>query len=355
MQKSCLKHFLLTFNLIQVFNICCALVVLPVAMLDKELENIVKIAIFFSFCSMFLIFSMYLSVFLQHNKYEKCLDRASICLNGIKEIEPMVLTNFKHQSINLSLKLFRLILVCIIPLGMILFTMHGAYQIYTKNLKLIFPHNFLMIPVTNIFTFMIGFFYQAFVNLTFVFPIATASGVAVVVLVHVLAGFEVLKILIEKLNVESQNESKLWKQIILLHWNLIEQIRELSDAFSWTVFLLELICYFCFLNAWITQHYSRSSFIFFVYILSLANQYFFICLGNEKIQEKFVELFEKLYDTPWYEMKPKNRITLSLVLQMSQKPFGIGAGPFHQATFDTFLSTSKRWYSFIIVLNNIIH
>lgn len=156
---------------------------------------------------------------------------------------------------------------------------------------------------------------------------------------------------LESLN-EASGKRETLKKIVDLHGSILEQTNHLNEALSWTVFALEMVCYACFLLAWIVKFYSQSSFIFFVYMFSLANQYFTICLGNEKLQQELQNLVETIYDIPWYEMKPGDRKYLVFILKVAQKPLEINAGPFHKANFVTFLNTARRWYSFVLLLNS---
>lgn len=334
------------FNLVLIANILSSIFELPIMFLDENTDFIVRLTLFFTFLAIVPIFSLFLSYILQSQRYETCLKNA---INSLRDISEEMNTNqLREETAALAVKLYKHIAISTIPTGLMVFTVHGAYNLFSGQRKLIFPNNLFGLEITNNLTFIVGWMHHLFINLLFSVPMVAASGVAVVVLVYVLANLKQIEILLDMV----QEKPELVGKIIDLHAKTMELVNDLDKAFSWTIFALESVLYACFLLAWTANFYSQSSFIFFVYMFSLANQYFTICLGNEKLQHERQHLLDAIYNILWYNMSPNDGKFVILMLQMTQRPSGISAGPFHKATFATFLKTTRLLYSFVLLLNN---
>lgn len=89
-------------------------------------------------------------------------------------------------------------------------------------------------------------------------------------------------------------------------------------------------------------------------IIGLAAVLFVFCYINEKILEKFEEIFIAFYEIPWYTLTPKERKLFSQVLHCRAIQKGFMASGIHGVTFERFNKIVQAAYSNLLVLKDLV-
>lgn len=316
-----------------------------------------RLSAFAAIFSVFFIFCLQLSFVVNRAGYRSCLSWCERALVGINGIQPEVLLGLRRKCTDVSVKVFLVIAVGTVSSGPSTFWFHGAYNIVIGDLQLMFPFYWPGFPPVNRFWFLVYVMQQSFVNLVYVCSIVAACGPTVVTIIHLLMSLDALGHLIRNF-VENPfkvvTRQMILSQFVTLHTDVMDRVKVLNRTFSVFAFTLELVCYGCVMLGWVTSFYSESSVIFVLYTVIIALQYFWICYANEKLMNAFDSLVTTIYNTKWYELEPRNRRVVVLVLCLAQRPHALSAGPFHKATFGEYWTMIRRCYSFLLFINNAV-
>lgn len=81
---------------------------------------------------------------------------------------------------------------------------------------------------------------------------------------------------------------------------------------------------------------------------------FLICLTNEMFLERLDDIKEALYDIPWYELAPKQRKILLIVLNCDRIQGGFSAAGIHDLSMERFGIVVRAGYTNMLVLKDLV-
>lgn len=86
----------------------------------------------------------------------------------------------------------------------------------------------------------------------------------------------------------------------------------------------------------------------------ITSFYFLISLVNERIQEKLNNVYEAIYDLPWYDYTVKQRKLFLMVLQCNQLKMDLRAGGLHLISVERFGTVVQNAYSTLLIIKNLL-
>lgn len=173
---------------------------------------------------------------------------------------------------------------------------------------------------------------------------------------YILAALNSIKVILGSLKatMSQQGFKKSLKDAVDLHCLVIEQQSNLVNLSFWPILILELISYGMGLMFWTVMTFDRSQFAGAFSAFSASLPYIAIYWMNERFLSTYSDLRTALYESQWYEMKPKQRKMILYVMIMLDRPIQFRAGPFHSMTFEELAVFLNRIYSFGVVINKFV-
>lgn len=173
---------------------------------------------------------------------------------------------------------------------------------------------------------------------------------------HFVAAFDHVKTILSQLRpkMSEKDFNAVIKESVDLHCNIIEYQVLLEHFTYYPVLIIEWIIYLLLLISWIAIFHFRDGFFVAFGTALHAVVYFAVCWTNENLDDVYDDVKNSLYDLEWYEMPPKQRKIIQMVMVALQKRRFVRAGPFHVLTYESFADMLNRVYSYGLIINNVV-
>lgn len=144
------------------------------------------------------------------------------------------------------------------------------------------------------------------------------------------------------------------KEAVDLHCEIIEYQILLEEFHYFIILIIEWVIYLLILLTWIVVFHMPTLIIFASGTLGYLLVYFIICWTNEKLDDAYDDVRDALYDLEWYEMPPKQRNMIQLVMVAYNRRRFVRAGPLHILNFEGFADMLNRIYSYGLIINDLV-
>lgn len=82
--------------------------------------------------------------------------------------------------------------------------------------------------------------------------------------------------------------------------------------------------------------------------------YFVICTTNERIKSKLNDIYEAVYDLPWYNMTVKDRKMVLLMLNCKNIQATFVSGKVYKIGHERFLAVVQTTYSYLLIIKEFL-
>lgn len=145
------------------------------------------------------------------------------------------------------------------------------------------------------------------------------------------------------------------KEFVEMHADLITQQDNFYDLMSILVLLNEIVAYGAIFISWFIIFFARESMVMAVVALFPPILFISIALINEDLSSAYDDLRQSIHDVNWYEMPPKDRKYLLLIMKVVDRKRLMHAGPFHVVNYELVNRFLSRVYSYGMILNSTIN
>lgn len=180
----------------------------------------------------------------------------------------------------------------------------------------------------------------------FLISMHTIFGVIYVTINYVIAGLDLLQDLIK--------HGSTLEEVVELHCRLLDMMHTLIGLSRMPILFFEMTNYAILLLTWVVVFFEPQIFATAVAANGVGLLYFTICWLNEKFMATNDQLWDFLYDLEWYNMPPKERKYLLLIMAMVDHTNSLMAGPFHLICYQKLGRMFQRVYQCGIVINELI-
>lgn len=224
-----------------------------------------------------------------------------------------------------------------------------------KNLPL--ESQFPLLSIDTWFGYLINEIHQIATLILIVNSGAAAYATYWVAALAIMANIEIVTALIKQIG-NSSNDSPRFcdtiKTAVVVHVDVIKRLKELIEISRFSFTAIEFAFFFDTYLFWIVIFLERSAFSLALSRSGLIPLYFCICTLSEQIRDKFEKLAEALYETPWYELPPKQRRALLLIITQAQTVKGLNSAGLYEITFDRLEGFMNKLYSSLLVLQKLL-
>ena len=237
--------------------------------------------------------------------------------------------------------------ISLTPIFLFFVTSSNVY-IHANEYRLPIKFFIIRLPFEDNYSFwLINFLYQfmllsvgaTFFYVYFAFPIIFMN--------HSCWGADNLILEIKRLDPRVENEkgpkelrqvivAKRIKQILEMSYSLLDWQETVQRVMQYN-FLVEftlLSFLFCMCIYTMTSNGFESIFVLFT-MQSVFCQLFMYCWMGSRVKNRFDQLSDAIYDAKWFDMAPKQRKDLKMILMMSQNIIGFN-GIFNSVSLETF-------------------
>lgn len=168
-----------------------------------------------------------------------------------------------------------------------------------------------------------------------------------------------LAIIIEKSDNKQKDEGETtfneWIKIITeMLCDVNSMVSMFSNFYTEFFLLLEIASFGALFFCGLTFTVIREQYVMAIGMLYFTILLFCKCYINEQILDRFDDIKEVLYDTPWYELEIKDRKMLLIAMNCDQIQGGFTAAGIHGLSMERFGIVLKAGYSNLLVLKDLI-
>ncbi|KAF7284539.1 hypothetical protein GWI33_021989 [Rhynchophorus ferrugineus] len=160
--------------------------------------------------------------------------------------------------------------------------------------------------------------------------------------------------IIEIMEIENENEQeKRIKKMISYHQYIIQLSEDLNAICKVTighVYLIAALVIGCLGNQLLHQSTPKA----LAFIIAYSVAMFYSCHAGQNISDESMSIGDAVYNSNWYEAKPKIRKYLVLMILRSQKPIKVDALPLGTADYPFYLMMLKTSYTYLTLLNETV-
>ncbi|GAB0089697.1 uncharacterized protein DMENIID0001_042840 [Sergentomyia squamirostris] len=164
--------------------------------------------------------------------------------------------------------------------------------------------------------------------------------------------FTILRILNEYiLSFDTKDSKGSLKLCLRLHYEIYSEFGTYDTIFSAAETLQILATPALILGSFLgIRLESESWLLFYVTILSVGGQFFYLCGSGQFIFNETEKLFTNLYLTRWYEMSLNDQKAILMMMKMSKNPFGMKLFRVYDINIIMFVNVIKGCFSYCAIL-----